>query len=78
MSDFEKLFAFKKSGFGSIYSVKTTYVAIFVLFQMHDFELKFSLRDRLGIDKYTTRQILNLKKNNASYFEFRKIKRVRF
>ena len=42
MSDFEKIFAFKKSRFGSFYSVKTTYFAIFVFFKEHDFVLKIS------------------------------------
>ena len=32
MSDFEKLFEFKKSRFGSFYSVKTIFFAFFVLF----------------------------------------------
>ena len=33
ISDFKKLFAIKKSRFGSFYSMKTTYFAFFVLFE---------------------------------------------
>ena len=46
MSDFENCLHPKKSRFRSFYSVKTTYFAFFVFFKKHDFELKFSVRDR--------------------------------
>ena len=87
ISGFEKCLHPKKSRFGSFYSVKTTYFAFSCFFKKHVSELKFSLRERFWIEKNTTHQILNLKKTrhilnlekyNASYFEFRKIKRVRF
>ena len=66
MSHFEKLFAFKKSRFGSFYSVKTTYFAFFVLFQQQNFELK----------KYNASD-LELKKN-ALDFEIKLFRLVRF
>ena len=47
-------------------------------FKKLDFELKFSVRDRFWIQKNPTRQILVLKKYNASDFELKKIQRVRF
>ena len=47
-------------------------------FEKHDFELKVSVRDRFWISKNTTRQVLNIKKYEASYFEFKKKQRVWF
>ena len=69
MSDFEKLFAFKKSRFGSFYSVKTTFFTFFVLLfktmvlnwkfcYVSDFELKKIQRFRFLNKIFTTRQIL--------------------
>ena len=78
MSDIEKFVAFKKSRFGSFYTVKTTYFAVFVLFKKHDFVLKISLHVRLSVEKYTTRQILTGNKYNASDFDLKKIQRVRY
>ena len=88
MSDFENVFAFKKSRFGSFYSLKTTYLAFFVLFKKHDFALKISLRVRfwiekkqrvkIWIEKNTTHQILKWKKYNASDFVLTFFRLVRF
>ena len=61
----------QKSRFGSFDSLKMTYFAIFVFFKQHLFELKFSLRDRLWIEKNTTPYILNLRKGNASDLELK-------
>ena len=66
--DFEKIFAFKKSRFGSFYSVKTTYLAFLVLFYKAWF----------CIENFITCQILNWKKYNASDFDLKELERVRF
>ena len=63
MLDLEKVFAIKKSRFGSFYSMRTTYFAFFVLFKRHDFSLKIPLRVRFSIEK----------KHNASDFGLEKI-----
>ena len=72
MSDFEKYSGFKKSRYGSFYSVKTTYLAFLCFFKKHDFVMKISLRVRFWIEKNTKRQILNWKKDNASDFDLKK------
>ena len=87
MSDFEKCLHPKKSGFGSFYSVKTTYFAVFGLFWKAWFWIENLFTWQIVNWKNPTRQILNLKKYNASDFEFKKsasnfefekIQRVRF
>ena len=52
MSDFEKLFEFKTSRFGSIYSVKTTYSELFTLYKKHDLNWKFLYVSDSELNKY--------------------------
>ena len=75
--DFERMFASKKSRFGSFYSVKTKYFAFFVLFfKKHEFESKISLQVRFGIEK---KQRVRFWKNFFSSCQIpnKKFKRVR-
>ena len=55
------MFASEKSRFGSFYSVKTAYLAIFLLFQ----------KARYWIENFITCQNLNWKKYNALDFELK-------
>ena len=68
MLDFEKMFEFKKSCFGSYFSVKRTYFAIF----MHFWKAWFL------IENFLTCQILIEKKYNVSDFELEKVQPFRF
>ena len=68
MSDFEKPSAFKKSRFGSFYSVKTTYLQIFRAF----------LKSMIQNWKFFTCQILNWKNTTRQTLNFKKIQCVRF
>ena len=68
MSDFENLFAFKKSRFGSFYSVKTTYLAPFVPF-LKSRILHWSFHYELDFDLKKIQRVRNWLK---------KMQRVRF
>ena len=66
MSRFRNVLRYSVGSFGQVF------------FKKHDFELKFSLRDRFWIEKNKTRHILKRKKNNASDFEIKKLRRFNF